>query len=95
MKRIRDNEFRGEHPHLSEWKEVRLRPRYEGMKTYTEQVKLGRQFAHPYHFHPSDAPRAMEPVPQGTVRAQILRSAADWSHGILLEDSIQRKPPYP
>lgn len=33
----------------------------------------------------------MEPVPQGTVRAQILRSAADWSHGILLEDSIQRE----
>jgi len=22
---------------------------------------------------------------------QVLRSAADWSHGILLEDSIQRK----
>lgn len=56
-----------------------------------EHVQLGRQFAHPYHFHPSDAPRATEPVPQGTVRAQILRSAADWSHGILLEDSIQRK----
>ena len=22
VKRIRDNEFRGEHPHLAEWKEV-------------------------------------------------------------------------
>ncbi|WOO77674.1 Phospholipase D1 [Vanrija pseudolonga] len=51
--------------------------------------ELGRQFAHPYHWPPSDLPRASEPVPEGTCRVQVLRSAADWSHGILTEDSIQ------
>ncbi|KAL1408303.1 hypothetical protein Q8F55_005109 [Vanrija albida] len=51
--------------------------------------ELGRQFAHPYHWPPSDLPRAAEPVPEGTCRVQVLRSAADWSHGVLTEDSIQ------
>ncbi|WVQ79396.1 hypothetical protein IAT38_001493 [Cryptococcus sp. DSM 104549] len=67
-----ENEFRLNHPHLSEWKE------------------RGRQFFHPYHFPPSADPRAEEVVPHGTSRVQVLRSAADWSHGILLEDSIQQ-----
>ncbi|WVF68604.1 hypothetical protein IAT40_003374 [Kwoniella sp. CBS 6097] len=71
-KRIKDNEFRAHHPHLSEWKD------------------RGRQFFHPYHFPPSEAPRASEPVPHGTCRVQVLRSSADWSHGILKEDSIQQ-----
>ncbi|WWD04171.1 hypothetical protein V865_002237 [Kwoniella europaea PYCC6329] len=71
-KKIKDNEFREHHPHLSDWKE------------------RGRQFFHPYHFPPSEAPRAAEPVPYGTCRVQVLRSAADWSHGILLENSIQQ-----
>ncbi|WWC65686.1 uncharacterized protein I303_108307 [Kwoniella dejecticola CBS 10117] len=55
----------------------------------SEWKDRGRQFFHPYHFPPSDAPRAAEPVPYGTCRVQVLRSAADWSHGILLENSIQ------
>ncbi|EAL20781.1 hypothetical protein CNBE1430 [Cryptococcus deneoformans B-3501A] len=71
-KLIQDNEFRLNHPHLSEWKEA------------------GRQFFHPYHFPPSEAPRATEPIPHGTSRVQVVRSAADWSHGILLENSIQQ-----
>ncbi|OWZ44706.1 phospholipase D [Cryptococcus neoformans c45] len=71
-KLIEENEFRLNHPHLSEWKEA------------------GRQFFHPYHFPPSKAPRATEPIPHGTSRVQVLRSAADWSHGILLENSIQQ-----
>ncbi|KNX49943.2 phospholipase D [Cryptococcus deuterogattii R265] len=71
-KLIEENEFRLNHPHLSEWKET------------------GRQFFHPYHFPPSEAPRATEPIPHGTSRVQVLRSAADWSHGILLENSIQQ-----
>lgn len=71
-KLIDENEFRLNHPHLSEWKET------------------GRQFFHPYHFPPSEAPRATEPIPHGTSRVQVLRSAADWSHGILLENSIQQ-----
>ncbi|WWC93003.1 uncharacterized protein L201_007967 [Kwoniella dendrophila CBS 6074] len=50
----------------------------------------GRQFFHPYHFPPSEAPKAVDPVPYGTCRVQVLRSAADWSHGILLENSIQQ-----
>jgi len=29
-------------------------------------------------------------VPVGTCRVQVLRSAADWSHGVLREDSIQQ-----
>jgi hypothetical protein len=33
--------------------------------------QLGRQFAHPYHFEPSDAPRAEEHVPSGSVRVQV------------------------
>jgi len=36
--------------------------------------QLGRQFAHPYHFEPSDAPRAEEHVPSGTVRVQVSSS---------------------
>ena len=53
-------------------------------------LQRGRQLYHPYHFPPSEQPRAAEPVPSGTCRVQVLRSAADWSHGILLEDSIQQ-----
>jgi phospholipase D1/2 len=52
---------------------------------------IGRQFAHPYHWPPSQQPKAMDPVERGTCRVQVLRSAADWSHGVLLEDSIQRQ----
>ncbi|WVQ75129.1 hypothetical protein IAR50_004738 [Cryptococcus sp. DSM 104548] len=55
-----------------------------------EWKEKGRQFFHPFHFPPSDLPRASEAVPHGTSRVQVLRSAADWSHGILLEDSIQQ-----
>jgi hypothetical protein len=54
-------------------------------------VQIGRELYHPYHFPPSEAPRAQEPVPHGTCRVQVLRSAADWSHGMLKEDSIQRE----
>lgn len=50
----------------------------------------GRQMLHPYHWPPSDQPRAEEPVPEGTCRVQVLRSVADWSHGTLVEDSIQQ-----
>lgn len=28
-------------------------------------AEMGRQFAHPYHWPPSDSPRASEPVPVG------------------------------
>lgn len=56
-----------------------------------EWKEKGRALTHPYHWPPSDHPRAGEAVPGGTCRVQVLRSAADWSHGILLEDSIQRK----
>ncbi|KAK4685290.1 phospholipase D1/2, partial [Tremellales sp. Uapishka_1] len=55
-----------------------------------EWREKGRQFAHPYHWPPSEQPRASEAVPSGTCRVQVLRSSADWSHGILLEDSIQQ-----
>ncbi|ORX37927.1 hypothetical protein BD324DRAFT_623854 [Kockovaella imperatae] len=55
-----------------------------------EWKEKGRQFAHPYHWPPSEAPRAKEDVPNGHCRVQVLRSAADWSHGTLLEDSIQQ-----
>ncbi|WWD20129.1 hypothetical protein CI109_104605 [Kwoniella shandongensis] len=56
----------------------------------SEWKDRGRQFFHPYHFPPSDAPRAAEPVPHGQCRVQVVRSSADWSHGILKEDSIQQ-----
>nr|ODN91177.1 phospholipase D [Cryptococcus depauperatus CBS 7841] len=69
---VQRNEFRLNHPHLSEWRDA------------------GKQFFHPYHFPPSDHPRADEPVPHGTSKVQVLRSSADWSHGILTEDSIQQ-----
>lgn len=86
-KKLRDNEFRANHPHLAEWKEVsRMKDHH-----YLANAQRGRQLYHPYHFPPSEHPRASEPVPEGTCRVQVLRSAADWSHGILLEDSIQRE----
>lgn len=50
----------------------------------------GRQFFHPFHHPPSNLPRAEESVPVGSCRVQVIRSAADWSHGILTEDSIQK-----
>ncbi|KAJ9099791.1 hypothetical protein QFC21_003789 [Naganishia friedmannii] len=50
----------------------------------------GRQFFHPFHHPPSTLPRADESVPTGSCRVQVLRSASDWSHGILTEDSIQQ-----
>lgn len=50
---------------------------------------MGKEVFHPYHFN-KQFPRAEETVPTGGVRVQVCRSAADWSHGILVEDSIQR-----
>ncbi|KAI5450885.1 hypothetical protein NCC49_002626 [Naganishia albida] len=50
----------------------------------------GHQFFHPFHHPPSPLPRAEEAVPVGSCRVQVLRSASDWSHGILTEDSIQQ-----
>jgi phospholipase D1/2 len=50
----------------------------------------GNQFFHPFHHPPSTLPRAEESVPVGSCRVQVLRSASDWSHGILTEDSIQQ-----
>lgn len=50
----------------------------------------GHQFFHPFHHPPSNLPRAEESVPVGSCRVQVLRSASDWSHGILTEDSIQQ-----
>lgn len=38
----------------------------------------------------SNVPRQQEEEVEGSVRVQVVRSAADWSHGILLENSIQR-----
>ncbi|CDZ98423.1 Phospholipase D1 [Phaffia rhodozyma] len=55
-----------------------------------EWMDRGRQFYHPYHFHPSTEPRAEEQIPRGSCRVQVVRSAGDWSHGVLVEDSIQR-----
>lgn len=52
--------------------------------------ELGRQMRHPYHWPPSEEARADEPVPGGTCRVQVVRSVADWSHGTLVEDSIQQ-----
>jgi phospholipase D1/2 len=46
---------------------------------------------HPQTTFKSHVPRQEEEMGQGGVRVQVVRSAADWSHGILLEDSIQRK----
>ncbi|KAJ9118196.1 hypothetical protein QFC22_004100 [Naganishia vaughanmartiniae] len=57
------------------------------LELYAEK---GRQFFHPFHHPPSQLPRADETVPTGSCRVQVLRSAADWSHGILTEDSIQQ-----
>lgn len=50
----------------------------------------GRQLYHPFHFPPSEAPRAHEEVPSGTARVQVVRSISDWSHGFLTEDSVQQ-----
>lgn len=55
-----------------------------------EWAEKGRRLAHPFHGPPSTHPRAHEPVAQGHAKVQVLRSAADWSHGILCEDSIQQ-----
>lgn len=55
-----------------------------------EWLDKGRAFYHPYHFHPSEDPKAEEEIPRGSCRVQVVRSAGDWSHGILVEDSIQR-----
>lgn len=61
------------HPHLHAWAES------------------GRAFTR--HALGEDEPEAIKPFgglgPKGNTRAQICRSSADWSHGILTEHSIQ------
>lgn len=78
----KDAESREDHPHLSEFKSV-------SCCNASANDQLGKEIFHPYHFK-YNLPRGDEPVPQGNVRVQVCRSAADWSHGILVEDSIQR-----
>lgn len=77
--------FRAEHPHLSEWKDVSFR------YFFVLTLQRGRRMTHPYHWPPSEEPRAQEPVACGSCRVQVVRSAADWSHGCLTENSIQRE----
>lgn len=67
--RRRVNEFRLDHPHLAEWKEASPRPCR--VTQPADLLQKGRSLIHPYHFPPSEAPRASEPVPSGTVRVQV------------------------
>jgi len=46
------------------------------------------EIGHHFHVHKKDPPQGWE-KPGGTVRVQVVRSSADWSHGILTEHSIQ------
>lgn len=75
-KQIEDNEFRLNHPHLSEWKEVSAF-RIADVSRLLLALKAGRQFFHPYHFPPSKAPRATEPIPHGTSRVQVSSKVED------------------
>lgn len=63
------------HPH---WE--RLKPGVEGLLAFTRHAK------------PPQDPEGIDPHgglgPKGNMKCQILRSAADWSHGVLPEHSI-------
>ncbi|GAA5896328.1 uncharacterized protein JCM6883_006870 [Sporobolomyces salmoneus] len=48
-------------------------------------AEIGRHF----HNHMLDPPQGWPKVQGGTVKVQVVRSSADWSHGILTEHSIQ------
>ncbi|EPQ31651.1 uncharacterized protein PFL1_00984 [Pseudozyma flocculosa PF-1] len=67
------------------WKSVTLHP-------HTAKFhRLGQRFKHP--FNPENREWRVErpdPLEPGTCAVQLLRSAGDWSSGILTEDSIQR-----
>ncbi|CAK9780379.1 unnamed protein product [Cutaneotrichosporon oleaginosum] len=56
-----------------------------------ELKDIGREAMHPQTTFKSMIPRQQheEPV-AGGVRVQVVRSVADWSHGTLIEDSIQQ-----
>lgn len=61
------------HPHRNSW------------------ANIGRQFGERFHRnrpHEMNDPESRE-EPWGTCRAQAVRSASQWSHGILTEHSVQ------
>ncbi|GMK53499.1 hypothetical protein CspeluHIS016_0100850 [Cutaneotrichosporon spelunceum] len=69
-----DAEFRQEHPHLSDLKNI------------------GNEFLNPGTAFKAGVlnQQGQSEAEEGGVRVQVVRSAADWSHGVLLEDSIQQ-----
>lgn len=61
------------HPHLEQWREV------------------GRKYKQRWHGRDEDEGESRDypkPIPTGC-RVQVVRSVADWSHGVLTERSIQ------
>ncbi|TFL05257.1 phospholipase D/nuclease [Pterulicium gracile] len=74
------NEAVSRHPHLDQWKEV-------GRK-YKSRWHLSRDYWRGQD-HDNDDHRHPEPN-STTCRVQAVRSVADWSHGVLTEDSIQQ-----
>ncbi|GAA5875841.1 hypothetical protein JCM16303_004016 [Sporobolomyces ruberrimus] len=58
--------------------------------TITRHPHLERfaEIGHHFHIHKAEPPQGWE-KPGGTVKVQVVRSSADWSHGILTEHSIQ------
>lgn len=55
--------------------------RHPHLKRFAE---IGRHF----HAHKLEPPEGWPKVEDGTVKVQVVRSSADWSHGILTEHSI-------
>ncbi|BEI91124.1 uncharacterized protein CcaverHIS019_0311940 [Cutaneotrichosporon cavernicola] len=56
----------------------------------SELKGIGNEILHPRTAFRSHIPRQQEEMGEGGVRVQVVRSSADWSHGILVEDSIQQ-----
>jgi phospholipase D1/2 len=51
---------------------------------------MGYRFQQPFHLSPKDSVEEPDTrPPHGTCRAQVVRSVSKWSHGVVVESSIQ------
>lgn len=57
---------------------------------------MGRKFKERFHLPEGDDNEAERypPKPQGSCRVQAVRSVSDWSHGVLIEHSVQNACEY-
>ncbi|KAF8151528.1 phospholipase D [Crassisporium funariophilum] len=81
------NEAVARHPHLEQWREIghKYKQRWHGTNEEQENEEREEQEEREERDRDFRNPR----VKTGACRIQVLRSVCDWSHGVLIEHSIQ------